>query len=221
MSRTRIKFCGMTRRGDIDVAAALGVDAIGLIIAERSVRRLTPEQAAQLVEGLPPLLSKVLLCMDNEPALIREAIDAAAPQWLQFHGRETAAECEAFGLPYLKAVPMGSLADAAAFTGYIARFPGAAGFVLDSHASGKAGGSGERFDWSRTPHLSRPWLLAGGLTPDNVAQAIRATRPFAVDVSSGIESAPGTKDQQRMRHFVAEVCRAGGNRSDRENEQDQ
>lgn len=211
MSRTRIKFCGMTRRDDIDAATALGVDAIGLIIAEPSVRRLTPEQASRLVAGLPPLLSKVLLCMDNAPTLVRDAIDASAPQWLQFHGTETAAECEAFGLPYLKAVPMGSLADDAALTRYIDRFPSAAGFVLDSHAGGKAGGSGERFDWSRAPCLSRPWLLAGGLNPDNVADAIRATRPFAVDVCSGIESAPGIKDIERMQHFVEMV-----NKSDTE-----
>ncbi|MEZ5464444.1 MAG: phosphoribosylanthranilate isomerase [Lysobacteraceae bacterium] len=213
MSRTRIKFCGMTRREDIDTAVKLGVDAIGLIIAARSPRRLTAERAAELVEGLPPLLSKILLCMDNDDAAVREAIDAAQPHWLQFHGSEPAATCERFGLPYLKAVPMDSLADDAALQAYIAGHPGAAGFVLDSHAVGAAGGSGKTFDWSRRPAVSRPWLLAGGLDPDNVAEAIRTLRPFAVDVSSGVESAPGIKDSERMRRFVSEV-----RRSDLENE---
>lgn len=205
--RTRIKFCGLTRLEDVAVACALGVDAVGFVFAERSKRRVSPTQAAPLREALDPFVASVALFMDNDAATVRDVIDTVRPTLLQFHGDEDDAFCAAFGLPYLKAVAMGG--DDARAHDLGARYPRATGFLFDSHAAGQAGGSGHAFDWSRIPRdCPRPWLLAGGLHPDNVFDAIRATQCWGVDVSSGIESAPGEKDAAKMRRFVEEVRRA-------------
>ena len=204
--RTRIKFCGMTRADDIEAAAALGVDAIGLIFAERSRRCLGVAEGRDLRRVVPPFVAAVALSMDASFTTLREIIDIVRPDWLQFHGSEPAADCVRFGLPYLKAVPM---ADARPLADWINDHPAAAGFVLDAHASGEAGGSGQRFDWAQVPvERPRPLLLAGGLDPDNVFDAILAVQPYAVDVASGIEAAPGRKCPLRMQRFVAEVRRA-------------
>ncbi|MBX3711309.1 MAG: phosphoribosylanthranilate isomerase [Lysobacter sp.] len=205
--RTRIKFCGLTRAEDVAVACALGVDAVGFVFAERSKRRVSPAQAAPLRDALDPFVAGVALFMDNDAAAVREVIDIARPTILQFHGDEDDAFCASFGLPYLKAVAMGGEGARADDLG--ARYPRATGFLFDSHAAGQAGGSGHAFDWSRLPRdCPRPWLLAGGLHPENVFDAIRATDCWGVDVSSGIESAPGEKDAAKMRRFVEEVRRA-------------
>ncbi len=199
----RIKFCGITRGDDALAAAVLGVDALGFVFTRRSRRFIEPAAARAIRAALPPFVTSVALFMDDTPDWIAEAIAIAAPDLLQFHGAEPAADCERFGRPYLKAVPMGSVADVAAFA---AAHPRAAGLLLDSHALGAAGGTGERFDWARVPRgLDRPLILAGGLDVDNVGTAVRIARPHAVDVSSGIESAPGIKDAARMRAFVAAV----------------
>lgn len=205
--RTRIKFCGLTRDEDVAVACALGVDAVGFVFAERSKRRVAIAQAARLRDALDPFVAVVALFMDNDAATVREVVDAVRPTVLQFHGDEDDELCVSFGLPYLKAVAMGG--DDAVSDDPSPRFPHAAGFLFDSNAAGQAGGSGHVFDWSRLPRTcARPWLLAGGLHPDNVFDAIRATHCWGVDVSSGIESAPGIKDAVRMRRFVEEVRRA-------------
>jgi phosphoribosylanthranilate isomerase len=206
--RTRIKFCGMTRAADAQAAVALGVDAIGLVLTRKSPRFVDIELARDIRRSLPPLVTAVALFMDDEPAWIATAIATVAPDLLQFHGNESAADCVAHGLPYLKAVAMGGGAD---LRGIIATHAHAGGFLLDGHAAGERGGGGKPFDWAQIPaNLSRPLLLAGGLTCDNVAAAIRVARPYAVDVSSGIESAPGIKDAGKMRRFVEEVMRASG-----------
>jgi phosphoribosylanthranilate isomerase len=206
MTRTRIKFCGITRVQDAHSAAALGVDAIGLVLTRKSPRFIEIAQAREIRRSLPPLVAAVALFMDDEPAWIAQAIDAIAPDLLQFHGGETAADCVRYGRRYLKAVPMGDGADV---LDIVMAHPAAAGFLFDGHAPGEQGGRGKSFDWSRIPlNLQRPVLLAGGLTCDNVYSAIRAARPYAVDVSSGIESAPGVKDTDKMQHFVEEVERA-------------
>lgn len=205
-TRTRIKFCGMTRAEDIRIAVALGVDAIGLILVPGSPRCLTLAQALALRVALPPFVASVALSLDADPAEVQRSAATLRPTLWQFHGSEAPEDCLRLGLPFLKAVPMAQPDDAVAFA---ARYPTAAGFVLDSHAAGGQGGSGLRFDWDRVPaELSGRVVLAGGLTPDNVFDAIRRVRPYAVDVSSGIESAPGIKDAERMRRFVAEVQRA-------------
>jgi phosphoribosylanthranilate isomerase len=145
--------------------------------------------------------------MDNDAATVREVIDTVRPTILQFHGAEDDVFCASLGLPYLKAVAMGG--EGARADDLAQRYPRATGFLFDSHAAGQAGGSGHAFDWSRIPRdCPRPWLLAGGLHPENVFDAIRATGCWGVDVSSGIESAPGLKDPAKMRQFVEEVRRA-------------
>ncbi len=203
--RTRIKFCGMTRADDVRAACELGVDAIGLVFAPRSPRRLELAQAAALRAQAMPFVDVVALLMDQPADFVREAIAQVRPTLLQFHGDEDDAFCRSFGLPYLKAVAMGGDAGADALT----RHEGAVALLLDSHVKGSGGGTGRTFDWSRIPgQVAKPFLLAGGIGPDNVFDAIRVVHPWGVDVSSGIESAPGAKDAAKMRRFVEEVRRA-------------
>ena len=202
MNRVRTKFCGITRSEDAQFAAAIGVDALGFVFSRQSRRFVEPRAAARIIRELPPLVTVVALFMDDEPAWIRQVISVTRPNTLQFHGDETLADCASLGLPYLKAVPMATVTDVAS---YAAGFPGAAGFLLDAHGSGEAGGQGVPFDWSRRPQLARPLVLAGGLHAQNVGEAIRRMQPYAVDVSSGIESAPGIKDSTRMQDFIDAV----------------
>ncbi|MDR2013969.1 MAG: phosphoribosylanthranilate isomerase [Rhodanobacter sp.] len=200
---THIKFCGITRAEDALIAADFGVDAIGMVFTRQSKRYVGIAQARQIRRTLPPFISTVALFMDDEPAWIAQVIADVQPDLLQFHGAETETFAAGFARPYIKTVPMASVDDAAA---YAARYPSAAGLLLDSHAGGTLGGTGTTFDWSRAPRaLGRPIVLAGGLDARNVAQAIAIVRPYAVDVSSGIESMPGIKDAAKMRAFVAAV----------------
>lgn len=200
---TRIKCCGMTRVEDALLAARLGADAIGLVFSARSRRRVTIAQAQAIARALPPFVTVVALFMDDEAGLVRDVIAAVQPDLLQFHGSENDPWCAQFGRPFVKAIAMGEGADAA-LSG--ADYPHAAALLLDGHRVGEAGGSGRAFDWSQMPRdLARAVILAGGLDPDNVAQAIRATRPWAVDVASGIESSPGIKDPARLAAFVRAV----------------
>lgn len=206
--RTRIKFCGLTRPGDVRLAGELGVDAVGFVFAPDSPRRLTAVEARQLRLALAPMVSVVALFRDNTAAEVREVVRQLRPSVLQFHGDEDDAFCRAFRVPWMKAIPManGAAWDARTLQ---QRWPHADGFLFDSHGAGKGGGTGKAFDWSRIPTgLHRPFVLAGGITPDNVFDAIHATLPWAVDVASGIEVSPGIKDGEKMRRFVAEVRRA-------------
>lgn len=201
--RTRIKLCGMTRAEDVRQAVALGVDYIGLIFADRSPRRLSVAPAQALRSLLPPAVAAVALVMDTPRDAIEVIVSELRPDYLQFHGSEEEGFCAGFGVPYFKAIAMGDGGDPRVA---MARFPSAHGFVLDGHGAGEAGGSGRRFDWTRLPRDGgRPILLAGGLSADNVALALRTAQPWGVDVSSGIELAPGVKDATRMGHFVAAV----------------
>lgn len=209
--RTRIKFCGMTRAGDVRLAGELGVDAVGFVFAARSRRRVDAGQAAAMREALAPMVDAVALFMDNPVEEVREVISRVRPSLLQFHGDEDEAFCRSFGLRYLKAVAMGGDARLDALELH-ARWPSAAGFLFDGHAPGEGGGGGRAFEWSRVPKgVTKPWFVAGGLTPDNVHDAVVATRPWGVDVASGVEARdglPGAKDGAGMRRFVEEVRRA-------------
>jgi phosphoribosylanthranilate isomerase len=200
--RTRIKFCGLTRVEDVHFAVDLGIDAVGFVFTRRSQRFVGVSQARMLRRALPPFVDAVALFMDDDPGWIEEVIAAVQPDLLQFHGEESPGFASSFTRPYIKAIPMASVADAAA---YAAQHPAAVGFLLDSHAAGDTGGSGEAFDWRRVPRLTRPVVLAGGLDARNVAQAVALVRPYAVDVSSGIEAVPGIKDAAKMRAFAAAV----------------
>lgn len=201
--RTRIKFCGLTRPGDVRLAVELGVDALGFIFAKQSKRRLDEAQIEGLRQACSPLVSVIALFMDNTGVEVSAGIRALSPNLLQFHGSENDTFCRSFGLPFIKSLAMGEGALDPAQA--IKRYPSAAAFLLDGHSPGETGGRGEKFDWTIIPALSKPLFLAGGLTPENVAQAIKICRPYAVDVSSGIESAPGIKDGEKMARFVDEV----------------
>lgn len=208
MSHTCIKLCGMTRAQDIHAAAGLGVHFIGLVFVAGSPRSLGLEQGRQLRAQVPEGIASVALVMDATADQVQAIVDQVQPDLLQFHGAEDDAFCAGFGLPFLKVAAMGGQPGDAARVA-AGRFPSARGLVLDGHAPGAAGGSGRAFDWSGLPSaFDKPFLLAGGLCPDNVGLAIRAARPWGVDVSSGIEQAPGVKHGARMQAFVDEVRRA-------------
>jgi phosphoribosylanthranilate isomerase len=200
----------MTRSEDVQAAGRIGADALGFIFAAGSPRRIDLDRLDQLLAGVPPFVAAVALFRDNADEEVA-AVLARSPRLVaQFHGEETPAFCAGFGRSWLKAVPMGALSDAALMP-FLHQYAGAgcAGFVFDSHGGAASGGSGRRFDWARLPvALPVPAILAGGLTPENVFDAVRQARPFAVDVSSGIEAAPGSKDHAKMQRFADEVLRA-------------
>ncbi|WP_141453312.1 phosphoribosylanthranilate isomerase [Pseudoxanthomonas sp. z9] len=201
---TRIKFCGLTRAEDVRTAVELGVDYVGLVFAPRSPRRLLIGQARMLRDLVPEEIAVVALMMDNSADDVEGVIEHVRPDLLQFHGGEEDAFCAGFAVPFLKAIAMGGAGESA-FSA-IARYPSAHGFLFDGHAAGEQGGSGKRFDWKQMPQATeRPYLLAGGLSVDNVAVAVRTAHPWGVDISSGIESAPGVKDAEKMRQFVDAV----------------
>ena len=186
-------------------AARHGADAVGLVFHPASRRAVGAEAAAEIARALPPFVTAVALFVDPEPEAVEAVLARVPVGLLQFHGGEPPELCRRFGLPYLKAVPMGAGADPRE---YARRYPDAAGLLLDSHGGGRTGGSGEAFDWGRVPgDLGRPVVLAGGLHAGNVAEAVRRVRPWAVDVSSGVESAPGVKDPARIEAFMQEVRR--------------
>lgn len=206
--RTRIKICGITRLEDLQASVAAGADALGFVFHVASPRALTVDWARLLALAVPPFVSRVALFMDADPGLIREVLAKVPVDLLQFHGSEPAAECESHGRPYIKAIPMGGGSDAAA---YAAEHRNASGFLLDAHMPGAPGGTGQTFDWTSTvPRLGKPLILAGGLHPGNVAQAVRLMQPYGVDVSSGVESAKGIKDAAKLSAFCTEVFRADG-----------
>ena len=201
---TRIKFCGLTRAEDVRLAVELGVDYIGLVFAPRSPRRLLLGQARMLRELVPEEIGVVALVMDNPRQDIEQIVETLQPDVLQFHGAEDDAFAVALGRPFWTAIAMGGQGESAFAS--LAAYPNASGFLFDGHAAGEQGGSGQRFDWRQMPAVTdRPCLLAGGLSPDNVGLALRTAHPWGLDVSSGIETAPGEKDPEKMRRFVDAV----------------
>jgi len=206
VTRIRVKFCGLTRPGDVRLACELGVDALGFVMAPGSSRQLAPSQLPGLRAAVSPLVDVVALFMNPRGSEVLDVLRRLRPTLLQFHGGESDAFCRSFGLPFLKTLPMGAGSEDPSTAAR--RYPSATAFLLDGHGPGQAGGRGQSFDWSQTPQLARPIFLAGGLEAGNVGIAIRAARPYAVDVSSGIESAPGLKDGERMQQFLEEVRRA-------------
>lgn len=202
MAPPRIKICGLTRVQDMQAAVAAGVDAVGLVFYPDSPRHVTIEQAVELCRHVPPFVTIVGLFVNASRAEVHRVIEAVPLNLLQFHGDETADQCEGFGVPYLKAARVRPGVDLLEFA---AQFASARALLLDTWTPAY-GGSGESFDWSLVPaSCPLPVILSGGLTPDNVAKAIRQVHPVAVDVSSGVESAKGIKDAAKIRAFVNAV----------------
>jgi phosphoribosylanthranilate isomerase len=207
--RTRVKICGITRPADARAAAEAGADAIGLVFYPPSPRFLSVERAREIRDALPPFVQTVALFVNPDAAQVSQVIGRVHPAMLQFHGEETPDFCAQFGLPFVKACRLKPGVDA---LGYFRPFAGAAAWLVDSFVP-EYGGVGESFDWSLVPAALRdmgdkPLILSGGLTRDNVAEALRRVRPWGVDVSSGVESAKGIKDTAKMAAFIAEVRNA-------------
>ena len=203
--RTRVKICGITRVEDAQAVARAGADAIGLVFYPPSPRFLQMGQARGLVDAAPPFVATVALFVNPPAEQVRAVLERVRPSMLQFHGEETPEFCAQFGVPYVKACRVRPGLD---LLKYLHPFSGAAGWLLDSHVE-DYGGVGESFDWSLVPaERVRPLVLSGGLTRDNVREAIRRVRPWAVDVSSGVESSKGIKDAGRVAAFIAEVRNA-------------
>lgn len=203
--RIRVKICGITRPEDALDAADAGADAIGLVFHPASPRYVTLEQAARIARVVPPFVTVVALLVNASAAAIEAVIREVRPGLLQFHGDEEEADCAGYGVPYIKAIRMAPGLDPVAEA---ARFPSARGVLTDAWSPDAYGGTGQQFDWSRLPGgLGKPLVLAGGLTPDNVAAAAAQVRPWAVDVSGGVEAAPGIKDAARVRSFIDNLNR--------------
>lgn len=200
---TRVKICGITRIEDALMVAKCGADAIGLVFYEKSPRHVSVEQAAKLAASLPPFITVVGLFVNAPAELVFHVLSRVSLDVLQFHGDETPEYCEQFKKPYLKAIrvkPGVNLLQCAA------DFHSAQGLLLDAHVEGIPGGTGTVFDWSLIPaHLSLPLILSGGLSIMNVSDGITKVKPYAVDVSSGVEALKGIKDAMKVARFMQEV----------------
>ncbi len=186
---------------------------MGLVFHAKSPRNVGVDQAAAIVRALPAFVTVVALFRDAGADFVQQVLDAMPVDLLQFHGSEEVGVCESFGRPYIKAVGVEGAVDVHQ---YVRHYASARGVLLDSHAPGAAGGTGRTFDWNQVPSgLDRPLILAGGLNPDNVAQAIERVSPFAVDVSSGVEASPGIKDANRIHRFMQQVRRQDALRRDK------
>lgn len=203
MSVVRSKICGITRVEDALVAAEAGADAIGLVFYARSPRAVSVQQARAIIAALPPFVTTVGLFVNASRCELNELLEAVPLDMLQFHGDESPADCEGYHRPWFKALRVGNGEDIAA---QVARYPNASAILLDTFVAGVPGGTGERFDWSLIPPaLAKPLILAGGLTADNVQQAIAQVRPYAVDVSGGVEASKGIKDADKVATFIQRV----------------
>ena len=188
-----------------------GVDSMGLVFHQPSPRVIELERAREIRQALPPFVTVTALFLDETEDWIAEVVDGLRPDCLQFHGNETPAFCEAWEVPYIKAIPMDSIEDPIAYAGEHGR---AQGFLLDSNAAGRLGGSGDTFDWSKIPsEFEHPLVLAGGINGSNVAEAITRVKPWGVDVSSGVESSWGIKSNDMIDQFFREVERGDANKA--------
>ena len=209
--RTRIKICGITRLEDAACAAREGADAIGLVFAPESPRCIAIEQARAIATSLPPFIARVGLFVNATPELVRTVLDAVPLDLLQFHGEEAPAYCTSFARSYIKAIRMRPGLDVHT---EVAKYAHASGLLLDAYDDTARGGTGTSFDWARVPaDIGKPLILAGGLDAGNVANAVRALHPYAVDVSSGVEvsagasagASKGIKDHAKIRAFIQAV----------------
>lgn len=201
--RTRVKICGITRVEDALTAVAQGADAIGLVFYAPSPRNVSIRQAAEIASKIPALVTVVGLFVNAEPQFIKEVISNVKLDLLQFHGDEMPAECACYSLPFIKAVRVKSSTN---LVQYAQDFVAAKALLLDAYTEGVAGGTGQVFDWNLIPKkMAKPVILAGGLTADNVASAILQVKPYAVDVSGGVELSKGIKDVTKIAAFMQQV----------------
>lgn len=204
-ARTRVKICGLTRPEDALAAARLGADAVGLIFYPPSPRGVDIETARKVRRALPPYVTVVGVFVDPQADFVERAIREVSLDLIQFHGNESPEFCQACGRPYIKAVRVREDTDLHQLA---RRYAGAQALMLDSFEPGKPGGTGKSFDWDLVPRdLELPVILAGGLTPDNVASAVASVSPFAVDANGGVEASPGIKDHAKIEAFIREVNR--------------
>ena len=199
----KIKICGITREADAHLAASLGADALGFVLAE-SPRRIAPEMVRKICMSLPPFVTTVGVFVDTDMESVRQIATFCGLDWVQLHGNESPDYCRALAFKLLKAIRVKgrqSIEAAAAYKDCVK------GFLLDSFVKGQHGGTGKSFDWDLAKEVKKygPVILSGGLGPENVKEAIRVVKPYGVDVSSGVESAPGVKDHEKMRRFVKEA----------------
>ncbi|SFM10575.1 phosphoribosylanthranilate isomerase [Nitrosomonas communis] len=199
----RVKICGITRVEDALVAAQYGADAIGFVFWRQSARSISPAQAREIVLRLPPFVNVVGVYVDPSPEWVEETSITAGLSLLQFHGEETPEFCNQFKLPYIKALRVRREMD---LLQYAELYQNAKGLLLDAYTAGMPGGTGQVFDWSLIPtDFPLPLVLSGGLNSDNVVNAIRQVRPWAVDVSSGVEATKGIKDVNKISAFMQGV----------------
>ena len=198
--QVKVKICGLTREHDVEASVAAGADAIGLVFVTGSLRNLSIDQARRLVQRVPAFVTVVGLFLDAPGEFVSRVLGAVPIDLLQFHGTESADYCAQFHKRYIKAI---NVKNAASVATAEKQYAGCAGLLLDSHTPGQLGGTGAVFDWSMIRPATKPLILAGGLNADNVDRAVREIRPWGVDVSSGVESSPGTKDAGKIIRFVA------------------
>ena len=196
----KVKICGITSLDDAEAAVAAGADAIGLVFYPPSARYISPADAAEIVAALGPFVTTVGLFVNQDPATVKATLALTGLQLLQFHGDEPESYCQQFQRPYIKALRMSpDLQPLAAMSA----FPKASGYLFDAWQAGQFGGTGATFDWQRIAGLAaQNLILAGGLNPDNVGAAVCAVQPYAVDVSGGVERAPGKKDHGLLKAFI-------------------
>ncbi|GAA0395963.1 phosphoribosylanthranilate isomerase [Cocleimonas flava] len=207
-SRTRVKICGITSVEAAQHVCASGADSIGLVFYEKSPRNVSIETATEIYASLPPFVTCVGLFLDPDIEFVETVLANVGLDLLQFHGSETPDFCQSFPRPYIKAIGMESVETEDDFKKLADQYTTAKGFLVDSHATGKAGGTGKTFDWSHVPqNYAKPIILAGGLNPNNVADAMQACNVYGIDLSSGVESQPGIKDKQKITQLMKEVQR--------------
>ena len=213
ITRTRVKICGITSTQDAHNVCAAGADSMGLVFYEKSPRNVSIAQAKEICDTLPPFVTCVGLFLDPTSDFVNSVLAEVKLDLLQFHGIETAELCNSFSRPYIKAIGMEGISSEDEFAQATKQYTNAKGFLVDSHATGKAGGTGNTFDWENVPQAQqKPIILAGGLNPENIGDALQQLNLYGVDLSSGVESQAGIKDPEKIKKLMNEVYRVQCNK---------